>query len=163
MKRVVLWLLSTLTALVLLFGYHTSTSATLAADKPAVSVHSTSESTTSDSSGSGGTTDTGSTDSGSTDSGASDTSSVTGDVVSTQWGPVQVQLEMSGTTITDVTVLQYPNSNGHDIQINNYALPILIQETLDAQSSDISMVSGATVTSQGYIGSLQSALDQVQA
>ena len=36
-------------------------------------------------------------------------------------------------------------------QINAYALPILVQETLDAQSADIDMVSGATVTSDGYL------------
>ena len=37
---------------------------------------------------------------------------------------------------------------------------MLIQETLDAQSADVDMVSGATVTSVGYLQSLQSALDQ---
>ena len=38
-----------------------------------------------------------------------------------------------------------------------------LQATLAAQSAEIDMVSGATVTSQGYLQSLQSALDQVQA
>ena len=67
---------------------------------------------------------------------------------------------LSGSTITNVTILQYPNSNGTDVQIANYSLPKLIQETLDAQSASISMVSGATYTSNGYRESLQSALDQ---
>ena len=49
-----------------------------------------------------------------------------------------------------------------DDRINSYALPQLIQETLDAQSADIDMVSGATVTSGGYLQSLQSALDQAR-
>jgi uncharacterized protein with FMN-binding domain len=40
---------------------------------------------------------------------------------------------------------------------------VLVQETLDAQSASIDMVSGATVTSEGYVESLQSALDQVSA
>ena len=53
--------------------------------------------------------------------------------------------------------------NREDEQINSYALPVLVQETLDAQSADIDMVSGATVTSDGYLQSLQSALDQVSA
>jgi uncharacterized protein with FMN-binding domain len=57
-------------------------------------------------------------------------------------------------------VLQYPNGNGKDAEINSYALPILTQETTSAQSASIDMVSGATVTSTGYIQSLQSALDQ---
>jgi len=82
-------------------------------------------------------------------------------VASTQWGPVQLQLTYSGDTITDVTVLQRPSGNPKDDEINDGALPVLIQETLDAQTADIDMVSGATVTSEGYLQSLQSALDQV--
>ena len=61
--------------------------------------------------------------------------------------------------MTKVDVLQSPSGNPKDVEINNRALPILIQETLDAQSAKIDMVSGATVTSDGYIQSLQSALD----
>ena len=53
-----------------------------------------------------------------------------------------------------------PTGNGKDRQINASALPILTKETLSAQSADIDMVSGATVTSEGYVQSLQSALDQ---
>jgi uncharacterized protein with FMN-binding domain len=67
---------------------------------------------------------------------------------------------VSGSTITNVTILQDPDSNGTDIQIANYALPQLIQDTLDSQGHNVSMVSGATYTSQGYLQSLQSALDQ---
>ena len=78
----------------------------------------------------------------------------------TRYGPVQVQVAVSGSTITDVAVLQYPDRDGRSVQINQYALPQLINETLDAQGSAISMVSGATYTSQGYLQSLQSALDQ---
>jgi uncharacterized protein with FMN-binding domain len=85
---------------------------------------------------------------------------VTGEVAQTQWGPVQVELTVAGGSITDVSVLQYPSGNPQDEQINSYALPQLIQETLDAQSSSIDMVSGATVTSTGYLQSLQSAIDQ---
>ena len=57
-------------------------------------------------------------------------------------------------------MLQSPSGNGKDSEINNYALPILTEETTSAQSANIDMVSGATVTSVGYIQSLQSALDQ---
>ena len=78
----------------------------------------------------------------------------------TQWGPVQVQLSVAGGRITKVTLLQYPNGNPKDQEINAQALPILIQETLKAQSAKIDMVSGATYTSDGYVTSLQSALDQ---
>ena len=67
---------------------------------------------------------------------------------------------MSSGKITKVAVVQYPNGNGKDQEINSYALPILIQETVDSQDANIDMVSGATVTSDGYLQSLQSALDQ---
>jgi uncharacterized protein with FMN-binding domain len=60
-------------------------------------------------------------------------------------------------------VIQYPSGNNTDEQINSYALPTLVRATLDAQSANIDMVSGATVTSGGYVQSLQSALDQAPA
>jgi uncharacterized protein with FMN-binding domain len=40
------------------------------------------------------------------------------------------------------------------------ALPQLNQEVLTAQSANIQAVSGATYTSEGYIQSLQQAVDQ---
>jgi uncharacterized protein with FMN-binding domain len=73
---------------------------------------------------------------------------------------VQVQVTVDGGTITDVTVVDYPTENGKDRAINARAIPILVQETLDAQSNDIDMVSGATLTSEGYVESLQAALDE---
>jgi uncharacterized protein with FMN-binding domain len=85
---------------------------------------------------------------------------VTGSVAQTRWGPVQVRVTVASGKVTDVSVVQYPNDNPRDEEINSYALPILAQETVDAQSANIDMVSGATYTSQGYVESLQSALDQ---
>jgi uncharacterized protein with FMN-binding domain len=82
--------------------------------------------------------------------------------VSTRWGPVQVQLTVADGRITDVTVLQHPQGNARDEQINGYALPILTQATIDAQSARIDHVSGATDTSEGYLASLQSALDRAR-
>jgi len=73
---------------------------------------------------------------------------------------VQVEITVANGTVTDVSVIDYPSSNGKDQQINARALPVLVQETLDAQSADIDMVSGATVTSEGYLESLQAALDE---
>jgi uncharacterized protein with FMN-binding domain len=85
---------------------------------------------------------------------------VTGDAADTRWGPVQVQLTIAGGKVTAVSVVEYPDNNGKDQQINARALPILVKETIAAQSADIDMVSGATVTSDGYVESLQSALDK---
>ncbi len=87
----------------------------------------------------------------------------TGGAADTRYGPVQVQITVSGGQIADVQVLDYPNSDRRDKQINEHALPILVSETTLAQSSQIDMVSGATYTSRGYISSLQSAIDQANA
>ena len=73
---------------------------------------------------------------------------------------MQVQLTVQARRITAVKVVDYPANNRRDEEINARALPILVKETLSAQSADIDMVSGATVTSDGYVRSLQSALDQ---
>lgn len=167
MRRIVLWCLSTLSALVLLFGYSTSTSgpSTAASVGGTTSSYSgsLSSSQASGTSGDGPDPAAGDSSSSSSSSSAGSSQTVTGQTASTQWGPVQVALTIDGTTITDVQVLQYPTGDRRDEEINSYALPILIQETLDAQSASIDMVSGATVTSGGYLQSLQSALDQVGA
>jgi uncharacterized protein with FMN-binding domain len=152
-KRIVLWGMSTLTALVLLFGYHTSTSSQAAAGG-----QSSAEGPVQ---GSSSGTSSGTSSSGTSSSGTSTASTtVTGDEASTRWGPVQVELTIADGAITDVSVVEYPDGNGKDQQINARALPVLIQETLDAQNANIDMVSGATVTSEGYLESLQSALDK---
>ncbi len=72
---------------------------------------------------------------------------------------MQVTITVTNSKITRVDVPIYPNNNGRDEQINAYALPVLTQETLAAQSAHINTVSGATVTSDGYLQSLQAALD----
>ncbi|MEO6084474.1 MAG: FMN-binding protein [Umezawaea sp.] len=138
MKRIVLWLLSTITVVVLLFGYRTSLAGPMVVAADPAARPQTDP-------GTGGTTS---------------SRTVTGSSVDTRWGPVQVRLTISGGRITAVTVPVYPDANRKDQQINAHALPILVREALDAQNADIDMVSGATVTSEGYVQSLQSALDQ---
>jgi uncharacterized protein with FMN-binding domain len=87
----------------------------------------------------------------------------TGNVVQTQWGPVQVKVVVQNGRLVDVVALQYPGGNSHSDQINAYALPTLRTQALNAQSAAIDGVSGATLTSRGYISSLQSALDRAAA
>ncbi|MBW8767499.1 MAG: FMN-binding protein, partial [Geodermatophilales bacterium] len=82
---------------------------------------------------------------------------MTGPSVDTRWGPVQVRINVANGKITDVEVVDYPTGNPRDRSINAYAIPVLVQDTLDAQSANIDMVSGATVTSEGYLESLQAA------
>ena len=86
--------------------------------------------------------------------------SVTGTAANTRYGPVQVKVTLDGTKITKIDVVEYPSHDRRDQEINSYALPLLNQEAIDAQSAAIDVVSGATFTSQGYTSSLQSALDQ---
>jgi uncharacterized protein with FMN-binding domain len=88
---------------------------------------------------------------------------VTGQVAQTARGPMQVELTLAGQRITKVTVLQRTNSGPESNQIDAVAIPKLINETLAAQSAHIDAVSGATYTSQGYLQSLQSALDKARA
>jgi uncharacterized protein with FMN-binding domain len=85
---------------------------------------------------------------------------VDGNVASTAYGPVQIQLIERSSKIVKVAVLVQPANTLHDIQIGAFAFPKLIGETLAAQNGKIDAVSGATYTSAGYIQSLQSALDK---
>ncbi len=78
----------------------------------------------------------------------------TGQPVDTNYGPVQVQIVVSAGKITQ--------ANGQDqggSSIGVDAIPQLNQEAVQAQSANIQAVSGATYTSQGYIQSLQQAID----
>jgi len=86
-----------------------------------------------------------------------------GNAVNTPYGTVQVQLTIQNGVITDATALHLPSGGGHTGQISSYAGPQLRSEVLVAQSAQIDTISGATYTSEGYIQSLQSALDQIPA
>lgn len=85
---------------------------------------------------------------------------IDGTVQQTQFGPLQVTVVMQGSEIVDVSAPVYPNNDARSRQINAQALPQLRQQVLDAQSAGIDGVSGATVTSDAYELSLQSALDR---
>jgi uncharacterized protein with FMN-binding domain len=88
---------------------------------------------------------------------------LTGNAVNTPYGTVQVQITVQNGLITDAAALQLPSGGGHTGQISSYAGPQLRSEVLAAQSAKIDTISGATYTSQGYIQSMQSALDQIPA
>lgn len=183
MKKIIYAALATISGLVLLFSYRTSLEAVqpIAVTAPAASSDTTATTPTTtdddddesedddahDDSPSGTTTDpsTGTSSSGTTPtttSGLTD-GTYTGGAANTRYGPVQVQITVSGGRIADVQVIDYPDSDHRDQEINQRAIPILVSETTQAQSSQISMVSGATYTSEGYIASLQSAIDQANA
>ena len=170
MRRIAIWLASTVSIVVLLFGYHTSTNQASQATGTTGSTgagsppdHKSGGSSVPGASASGSAGSSGGSSTGSSTKKSSSTAatkSYTGEAASTEWGPVQVEVRVRSGKITKVDVLEYPNGNPRDGEINSYALPILVQETVKAQSAKIDMVSGATVTSNGYLQSLQSALDE---
>jgi uncharacterized protein with FMN-binding domain len=85
---------------------------------------------------------------------------VAGDAIDTRYGVVQVQVTLTGNHIDNVSFLQLTAFDGRSQEINSAAAPILLQETLSAQSAQIDNVSGASYTTDGYVQSLQSALDK---
>ncbi|WP_328611234.1 FMN-binding protein [Amycolatopsis sp. NBC_00345] len=149
MRRIALAIAATVSIVVLLFSYHTSTggdavvtSSPVARQRPA----SPSAGATSAAPASPGA--------------AAGAGTFTGTAADTRYGPVQVRIVVSGGRITDAQAVQVPDESGRDVRINSAAVPTLVQETLQAQSAQIDTVSGATYTSEGYTQSLQSALDQ---
>jgi uncharacterized protein with FMN-binding domain len=89
--------------------------------------------------------------------------SYTGKVTDAQWGNVQVKAIIKNGKITDVQFLQYPSNDRRSIQINQYATPRLAQEAIQAQSAQVDIITGATLTSRAFIESLSDALSQAQA
>lgn len=84
----------------------------------------------------------------------------TGDVVDTRYGPMQVEIVISDGKISSATTLQTPGSDPTSVQINDQVVPILIQATTDYQSVRFGNVSRATISTNAYKESAQSALDQ---
>lgn len=136
MRRVVLAVVCTVTGLVLLLSFKTHPTTAVAAAPPSAVAPTT----------------------GST--GGSGARTVTGDAADTRYGPVQVRITVTGGKVTNVTAVEYPTTDPRDAEINAYAIPVLNREATQAGDAGIDMVSGATYTSQGYVRSLQSALDK---
>ena len=86
----------------------------------------------------------------------------TGSVDNAFYGNVQVSTTIGGGKITAVNFLQYPDENPNSIYVNTTAIPFLKQEAIKAQSSNVSVVTGATLTSKAFMQSLANALSQAQ-
>ena len=152
MRRAIFAILSTIVALVMLLSFKTHGVVTASIAPPAAVSGRTSSSD-------GSTTSTPS--NGSTSGSSSAATNITGDAVNTRFGPVQVQITVANGKLTAVQAIVYPQENSRDQEINSYAIPQLNTEAAQAGSANIDMVSGATYTSDGYISSLQSALDRI--
>jgi uncharacterized protein with FMN-binding domain len=84
-----------------------------------------------------------------------------GPTVDSRYGPVRVSIVVKSKKITSVGVVNSPDSTRGQL-IQGQAVPILKQETLTAQSSNVNLVSGATQTSDAFIQSLQSAIKKAR-
>lgn len=170
MKKIVYGILATLSGLVLLFSYRTSLGQAVPTDVQPAQAAPSVATPHSSATPSASTTPTASASASASPSGAAPAATsgltdgtFTGSATNTRYGPVQVQITVTGGKIVDVQAVEYPTDNSRDRQINERAIPQLVSETLNAQSADIHFVSGATYTSQGYLDSLQSAIDQSNA
>ncbi len=85
-----------------------------------------------------------------------------GPEVDAYYGLVQVQATVQGGKLTEVQFLEYPTDRRTSQEINNIAVPDLQQEALQAQSARVDIVSGATLTSEAFMMSLQNALDSAK-
>lgn len=90
------------------------------------------------------------------------TGTFTGPVVHVLYGPVQVAVAMQAGKIVDIKALQLPTEHPQSLFISERVEPLLRSEALQAQSAEISIISGATFTSEGFAQSLAQALSKAK-
>lgn len=83
----------------------------------------------------------------------------TGSEVDAYYGLVKVQTTIQSGRIADVKFLEYPSDRRTSVRINSYAVPYLQQEAIQAQTANVDIISGATLTSEAFRVSLQAAID----
>ncbi len=76
------------------------------------------------------------------------------------YGYVRVEAVIQNGQIRNVRVLEHPNDNGTSRYINSVAMPYLVQEAVQAQNANVSLISGATLSSEAFVKSLYSALQR---
>jgi len=86
----------------------------------------------------------------------------TGPSTDTPWGTVQVVARVQNGAIAAIEPIDYPQHRRRSVQINEWALPVLEREVIQAQSANVDIVSQATTTSVGYLQSLAGALAQAK-
>jgi uncharacterized protein with FMN-binding domain len=82
----------------------------------------------------------------------------TGPTADAYYGIIQIQALIQDGQLTALKVLKYPSDRRTSININRQALPMLRDEAISAQSANVDIVSGATLTSRAFIQSLRGAL-----
>ena len=86
----------------------------------------------------------------------------TGPSANAFYGQVQVRVTIANGKISAVTFLNYPQDRRTSARINSFAVPQLQSEAVQAQSANVDIVSGATLTSEAFMQSMQSALNSAQ-
>jgi uncharacterized protein with FMN-binding domain len=93
---------------------------------------------------------------------ASGTRTATGKLTNYGYGEIAIAVTASGSQITNVAVASLVgDENFRSQSIDEQSIPVLEQEAMQAQGANIATVTGATYTSEGFISSLQSALQQL--
>ena len=82
----------------------------------------------------------------------------TGPASDAYYGIIQLQALIQNGRLSALKLLQYPSDRRTSIRINRQALPMLRDEAIRAQSADIDIISGATLSSRAFIRSLNGAL-----
>ncbi len=86
----------------------------------------------------------------------------TGTTETHRYGSVRVTVTLANGTITKLSETVQSDGDHHSERINADAVPTLKQAILAANGKDVSAISGATYTTDAYLQSLQSALDQAK-
>ncbi len=86
----------------------------------------------------------------------------TGPEVDAYWGLVQVKAVVQNGKLASVQFLEYPSDRRTSQRINSVAIPYLQQEAIQAQSANVDIISGATLTSEAFAQSLQTALSSAR-
>lgn len=85
--------------------------------------------------------------------------SYTGSRENAFYGYVQVKAVVNNGQLTNVQVLEYPTHAGTSRYINSIALPYLVQEAVQVQDpTQVNLISGATLSSEAFVRSLDAAL-----
>jgi uncharacterized protein with FMN-binding domain len=85
-----------------------------------------------------------------------------GPEIDAYYGLVQVQATIRSGKIANIQFLEFPSDRRTSVEINNIAVPYLQQEAIQAQSANVDIISGATLTSEAFMMSLQNALNSAK-
>ena len=85
----------------------------------------------------------------------------TGAITKTTKGDFQVSVVVQNGRIANINILTQPDEE-FSRNINKTALPKYVEKAIKAQSTDITLVSGASETFKGFKGSLQDALNKAK-